>query len=70
MEHEQLPAKLRFLKILITNAYLATYGGTQVVVRDLACELTRQGHQVAVYCPRLGLWRMKSEGMAFQLRTN
>jgi len=54
MEHEQLPAKLRFLKILITNAYLATYGGTQVVVRDLACELTRQGHQVAVYCPEAG----------------
>jgi len=24
------------------------------VVRDLACELTRQGHQVAVYCPEAG----------------
>jgi glycosyltransferase involved in cell wall biosynthesis len=42
------------LKILITNAYLATYGGTQVVVRDLACELKRQGHEVAVYCPEAG----------------
>ena len=44
----------RPLKILITNAYLATYGGTQVVVRDLACLLSRQGHQVMVYCPEPG----------------
>jgi glycosyltransferase involved in cell wall biosynthesis len=42
------------LKILITNAYLAAYAGTQVVVRDLACELSRQGHQVMVYCPEAG----------------
>ena len=47
-------AKPWSLKILITNAYLATYGGTQVVVRDLACEFTRQGHEVAVYCPEAG----------------
>jgi hypothetical protein len=42
------------LKILITNAYLAAYAGTQVVVRDLACEFSRLGHQVMVYCPEAG----------------
>jgi glycosyltransferase involved in cell wall biosynthesis len=54
------------LKILITNAYLATYGGTQVVVRDLACELSRQGHQVMVYCPERGAVadEIRSHGIA------
>jgi len=42
------------LKILITNAYLDDYAGTQVVVRDLALELRRQGHEPMVYSPRLG----------------
>ena len=42
------------MKILITNAYLDIYAGTQVVVRDLALELLRQGHQPLVYSPRLG----------------
>lgn len=42
------------LKILITNADLSDYAGTQVVVRDLALELFRQGHQPIVYSPKLG----------------
>src|SRR5215469_7454652 len=42
------------LKVLITNAYLDVYAGTQVVVRDLALELRRQGHEPMVYSPRLG----------------
>jgi glycosyltransferase involved in cell wall biosynthesis len=42
------------LKILITNADLSDYAGTQIVVRDIAGELARQGHQPIVYSPRLG----------------
>ena len=42
------------MKILITNAHLQEPAGTQVVVRDLAAELLRQGHVPLVYSPRLG----------------
>ena len=42
------------MKILITNARLESYQGTEVVVRDLAMELKRQGHEPLVYSPRLG----------------
>jgi len=42
------------LRILITNAYLDVYAGTQVVVRDLALELRRQGHEPVIYSPRFG----------------
>jgi hypothetical protein len=42
------------VKVLITNAQLGPYCGTEVVVRDLALELRRQGHQPMVYSPRLG----------------
>ncbi|HEV3037708.1 MAG TPA: hypothetical protein VHA33_07985 [Candidatus Angelobacter sp.] len=42
------------MKILITNADLDIYAGTQVVVRDLALELRRQGHEPMAYSPRLG----------------
>lgn len=42
------------MKILITNFCLATYTGTEVVVRDLALELRRQGHTPLVYSPKLG----------------
>lgn len=42
------------LKILITNADLSDYAGTQIVVRDLALELFRQGHQPIIYSPKLG----------------
>jgi hypothetical protein len=42
------------LKILITNLYLDSYGGTQSVTRDLAIWLKRLGHTPCVYSPRLG----------------
>jgi hypothetical protein len=42
------------LKILITNTCLEGYTGTEVVVRDLALELQRQGHIPLVYSPRPG----------------
>jgi hypothetical protein len=43
------------LKILITNLYLDSYGGTQSVTRDLALWLKRLGHTPCVYSPRLGV---------------
>jgi Glycosyltransferase Family 4 len=43
------------LKILITNFYLDSYGGTQSVARDLAIWLKRLGHIPFVYSPRLGV---------------
>jgi len=42
------------LKILITNTRLDGFTGTEVVVRDLALELQRQGHTPLVYSPLLG----------------
>ncbi len=42
------------MKVLITNAYLERYAGVEVVVRDLAIELERQGHQPMVYSPHPG----------------
>lgn len=42
------------MKILITNVDLDIYAGTQVVVRDLALELRRHGHQPMAYSRRLG----------------
>ena len=42
------------LKILITNAVLNDYSGTEVVVRDLALELKRQGHLPSVFSRKLG----------------
>lgn len=43
------------LRILITNAFVDRYTGTEVVVRDLALELQRQGHEPVIYSPRLGV---------------
>jgi hypothetical protein len=42
------------LKILITNVVLNGYTGTEIVVRDLALELKRQGHSPFVFSKRLG----------------
>jgi hypothetical protein len=42
------------LKILITNTCLDGFTGTEVVVRDLALELQRQGQLPLVYSPRAG----------------
>ncbi len=44
----------RKLRVLIANSYLDDYAGSQVVARDLAFELRRQGHEPAVYSPLLG----------------
>jgi glycosyltransferase involved in cell wall biosynthesis len=42
------------MKILITNVFFDGYAGTEVVTRDLAQGLTRAGHRVTIYSPRLG----------------
>ncbi len=42
------------MRVLITNAHLENHAGTEVVVRDLALELVRQGHEPVVYSPKLG----------------
>lgn len=42
------------MRILITNAHLEHYAGSEVVVRDLALELQRRGHEPLVYSPKLG----------------
>jgi glycosyltransferase involved in cell wall biosynthesis len=53
------------LKILITNTCLDGYTGSEVVVRDLALELQRQGLIPLVYAQRLGLpaEELKSHGV-------
>ena len=42
------------MKILIVNATLATFTGTETYVRDLAIGLLRRGHTPVVYAPELG----------------
>jgi hypothetical protein len=42
------------LKVLIANATLATFTGTETYVRDLALGLLRKGHTPIVYAPELG----------------
>lgn len=42
------------MNVLLTNGFLADYRGSEIVTRDLALELRRQGHQAAVYSPQPG----------------
>ena len=42
------------LKVLIANATLASFTGTETYVRDLALGLLRKGHSPIVYAPQLG----------------
>jgi glycosyltransferase involved in cell wall biosynthesis len=44
----------RRLTVLITNIWLADFGGSEVVVRDTALGLLRRGHRPIVYSPTLG----------------
>jgi len=49
------------LRILITNATLASLTGTETYVRDLALGLLRKGHTPIVYAPELGelAWELR-----------
>ena len=42
------------LTILLTNIWLEDFGGSEVVVRDMAVGLLRRGHRPIVYSPKLG----------------
>ena len=42
------------MRVLITNVQLTHPTGTEIVTRDLALELARRGHEVAVYSPSVG----------------
>jgi hypothetical protein len=55
------------MRILLTNAFLDVYAGTQVVVRDLSLELRRQGHDPVVYSPRLGAVAEEVRGCGVQV---
>ncbi len=55
------------LKILITNAFLKGYSGTEVVVRDLALELKRQGHVPSVFSKELGAIAREVRGRGIEV---
>jgi hypothetical protein len=42
------------LSVLITNAFLRYWTGSELYVRDLAIELIKRGHKPVVYSPRTG----------------
>lgn len=42
------------MKFLLTNRELVNLGGSELVTVELAEELTRQGHDVVVYSPKIG----------------
>lgn len=42
------------MKILLTNRELVHLGGSEIVTCEIAEELTRQGHEVIIYSPRVG----------------
>jgi Glycosyltransferase Family 4 len=41
-------------KVLLTNVWLASRGGSEICLRDLALGLQRRGHRPIVYSPMLG----------------
>jgi hypothetical protein len=42
------------LHIIITNAFIENWSGSELYVRDLATELIKRGHTPIIYSPRLG----------------
>jgi hypothetical protein len=42
------------LCVLITNAFIENWSGSELYVRDLAVELVKRGHKPVVYSPRIG----------------
>ena len=42
------------LCILITNAFIQNWSGSELYIRDLAIELVKQGHKPIIYSPRIG----------------
>ena len=54
------------LTILFTNIWLKSYGGSEVVVRDIAIGAMRRGHRPIVYTPAAGDFaqELRSKGVA------
>src|SRR5271166_5240404 len=42
------------MRILITQRALTDWAGTEMITIELANELSRRGHEVAVFSPRIG----------------
>ncbi|MFO7569013.1 MAG: glycosyltransferase [Smithellaceae bacterium] len=42
------------MRVLITNTSFARHTGSELYVRDLACELKRRGHDPVIYSPQIG----------------
>jgi hypothetical protein len=42
------------LHVVITNAFIENWSGSELYVRDLATELIKRGHTPIIYSPRLG----------------
>lgn len=42
------------LCVLITNAFIENWSGSELYVRDVAAELIKRGHKPIVYSPRIG----------------
>ena len=42
------------MKVLITQRELISWGGSEMFTIEVANELRRRGHEVAVFCPRIG----------------
>jgi hypothetical protein len=54
VDHISSTADSKRLRVLITNIWLESRGGTESVVRDLALGLLARGHRPIVYSPLLG----------------
>jgi UDP-3-O-[3-hydroxymyristoyl] glucosamine N-acyltransferase len=54
MSKERGEVAMQPMRVLITNVQLTQATGTEIVTRDLALELARRGHEVAVYSPSVG----------------
>ena len=42
------------MKVLMTQRALLNWGGTEIFTIEVANELSKRGHEVAVFCPRIG----------------
>lgn len=42
------------MKVLLTNAWMKNFGGSELVTLELGEEFQRQGHEVLIYSPNIG----------------
>lgn len=58
------------LRVLLTNSELEAYAGSGLTVRDLALELSRQGHTPIVYSPKSGLLAKEISSYGIQVTSD